>query len=89
MFNEFKNVLSDVCFQEQEIALSLDCVSENHRTAAWHLREAMTFHELAATAFETENLKDMTQHKNSAKLHHLLAIEYTKMAERIASHLDC
>jgi len=49
----------------------------------------MTFHELAASAFETENLKDMTEHKNSAKLHYLLAIEYTKMAERIASHLDC
>lgn len=89
MFTKFENAFSDDCFQEQEIALSLDCVSENHRTAAWHLREAMTFHELAATAFETENLKDMTQHKNSAKLHHLLAIEYTKMAERIASHLDC
>ena len=89
MFAKFENFFSDICFQEHDIALSLDCVSENHRTAALHLREAMTFHELAASAFETENLKDMTEHKNSAKLHHLLAIEYTKMAERIASHLDC
>ena len=89
MFNEFKNALSDDCFQEQEVALSLDCVSENHLTAAWHLRKAMTFHELAGSAFETENFKYMKQHKNSAKLHQLLAIQYTEMAERIASNLDC
>jgi hypothetical protein len=88
MFNEFENAFSDDGFQEQEVALSLDCVSENHRTAAWHLREAMTFHELAASAFESDNLKDMKHHKHSAKLHHLLAIEYTIMAERIASHLN-
>ena len=89
MFAKFENVFSDICFQEHDIALSLDCVSENYRTAALHLREAMTFHELAASAFETENFKDMKQHKNSAKLHQLLAIQYTEMAERIASHLDC
>ena len=69
--------------------MSLSCVAENLRMAVWHLREAMTFHELAASAFETENFKDMKQHKNSAKLHQLLAIQYTEMAERIASHLDC
>jgi ATP-dependent helicase/DNAse subunit B len=89
MLNIEKSDLMTENSDELDTPLSLSCVAENHRTAAWHLREAMTFHELAATAFETENLKDMTQHKNSAKLHHLLAIQYTKMAERIASHLDC
>jgi hypothetical protein len=74
---------------ELDTPMSLSCVAENLRMAAWHLREAMTFHELAASAFETENFKDMKQHKNSAKLHHLLAIQYTVMAERISSHLDC
>ena len=33
---------------DSKVVLSFSCFSENHRMAAWHLREAIKFHELAA-----------------------------------------
>ena len=88
MVDDLENVFVEECLQEKVTALSLDCVGENHRTAAWHLQEAITFHDLAASALEVGNMDAIQQNKNSAKLHHLLAIEYIKLAERIVSNIN-
>ena len=56
--------------------------------AAWHLREAIKFHELAAVANEIGNLSDMHQNKEKAKFHHQHAFEYSAMAEIILSNLE-
>lgn len=88
MVDDLENVFVEECLQEKVTALSLDCVGENHRTAAWHLQEAITFHDLAASALEVGNMDIIQQNKNSAKLHHLLAIEYIKLAERIVSNIN-
>ena len=88
MVDDLENVFVEECLQDKVIALSLDCIGENHRTAAWHLQEAMTFHDLAASATKAGNMDAIEHHKNSAKLHHLLAIEYIKLAERIVSNIN-
>jgi len=88
MVDDLENVFVEECLQEKVTALSLDCVGENHRTAAWHLQEAITFHDLAASALEVGIMDAIQQNKNSAKLHHLLAIEYIKLAERIVSNIN-
>ena len=88
MLEEFEQVQTHEYLHEQGVALSLNCIGENHRMAAWHLREAMNFHDQAATAFDAGNLEAMKLHKKSAKLHHYQAFEYSTMAERIASNLN-
>lgn len=88
MVDDLENVFVEERLQEKVTALSLDCIGENHRTAAWHLQEAITFHDLAASALEVGNMDAIQQNKNSAKLHHLLAIEYIKLAERIVSNIN-
>ena len=73
---------------DSKVVLSFSCFSENHRMAAWHLREAIKFHELAAVANEIGNLSDMHQNKEKAKFHHQHAFEYSAMAEIILSNLE-
>jgi hypothetical protein len=73
---------------DSKVVLSFSCFSENHRMAAWHLREAIKFHELAAVANEIGNLSDMHQNKEKAKFHHQHAFEYSAMAEIVLSNLE-
>ena len=83
-----QTLLHEPFCSDSKVVLSFSCFSENHRMAAWHLREAIKFHELAAVANEIGNLSDMHQNKEKAKFHHQHAFEYSAMAEIVLSNLE-
>jgi hypothetical protein len=88
MLDSLVHDLENGILHDMQVALSLSCAGENHRMAAMHLKDAIHFHDLAASAFELGLIEEMKQHKKSAKLHQFQAFEYSKIAERIVSNLS-
>jgi hypothetical protein len=86
MIDEFKSDLDFKNLHHQVTVMSFSCGAENHRMAAWHLSQAIEFHNRAASAFEGDKVEEMKYHTKWAQLHYRHALGYTEMAETIAKN---
>jgi hypothetical protein len=88
MLDENQTVLDMESLAEIDVALSLNCVGENLRMVVLHLNEAILLNQQAAKAFESGKTEDVNTLKKFADVHHVQALNYSKLAGNIVDALQ-
>lgn len=72
----------------QEFTDEFESPSENHRMAAYHFKQAYLHHELAATAYDSDDKNATDMHAFIAYRHQLNGIQFAEIAVMEVQGID-
>ena len=84
--SEHKN--DEVLEIDTEFTDDLESPSESHRMAAYHFKQAYLQHELAASAYESEDQNATDMHSFIAYRHQLNAVQFAEIAVMEVQGID-